>query len=366
MRLTRRELVATTLAPAGGCLGRLDGLDRSTSLDCPATVDGGRDARLGFVGDVMLGRSVDEQWSEAPPEGVWGSTVERLRSLDGLFANLECCVSDRGERRPGRTYYFRADPDWAIPALESADVTWAGLANNHVLDFGPTALADTVDHLSSAGIATAGAGEDREAATRPAVVDCDGVEIAVVAFTDQSSGYAAGRERPGTAYASLDPAQPLARRLVGRALERARALDSDLVVASLHWGPNWEVRPSETQRRFARWLVESGVDLVHGHSAHVLQGIEVHHGRPIIYDAGDFVDDYVVKEGLHNDRSALFELEIADGRVEALRIVPVRIRDRSVHEADGDVATWVRDRLRTLSEPFDAEFTQVKTGLRLP
>jgi poly-gamma-glutamate synthesis protein (capsule biosynthesis protein) len=363
MSLTRRAALAAGVATLAGCTGPVS---RSPSPECPLTVPTDDPVSVGFTGDVMLGRGVDEEWRDGPPAGVWGSMADRLASLDALMINLECCVSDRGEPRPGRTYHFRARPDWARPALGAGNVTWASLANNHVLDFGRAALADTLDHLSDAGVARAGAGPDRDAALEPAAIEAGDLDVAVCAFTDQSPSYAAAPDRPGTAYADLDVADPESRRLVGEALDRALERDPDLVVASLHWGPNWEVRPSERQRRFARWLVDRGVDVVHGHSAHVIQGVEVHHGRPIIYDAGDFVDDYVVKPDRHNDRSFLFELAFDDGRADALRLVPVEIRDRAVHRAGKTAAAWLRDRMRTLCEPFETTVVRDGDGLRVP
>lgn len=153
---------------------------------------------------------------------------------------------------------------------------------------------------------------------------------------------------------------------MGRALDRARALDPDLLVASLHWGPNWDPTPAPTQRRMARWLVERGVDVVHGHSAHVIQGVEVQHGRPIIYDAGDFVDDYVHKPELHNERSFLFELEMSNGGFDGLRLVPVEIANSAVDRAAADAAVWLRERMRSLSEPFGTDFERSGDGLWLP
>ena len=351
------------MVAASGCAGgrRLGGGEAS-----PVDVSGSPDARIGFVGDVMLGRNVNDYRRGRPPGSVWGSTIERLRSLDGLFVNLECCLSDRGERRPGRTYYFRADPDWAVPALRAAGVEWASLANNHVLDYGPVALADTLDHLSGGGVGHGGAGLDLEAAAAPSFVDVGGLDVGVIALTDQSPTYAAGQDSPGTAYRPLDPDNTLTRYLVGDAIDRAREADSDLVIASLHWGPNWVVEPAPHRRAFARWLIDRGVDLVHGHSAHVIQGIEVYRGRPIVYDAGDFVDDYALVGDLHNDRSFLFELDLVDGRFDALRLVPVEIEDLAVELAGTEAAAWLRERMRTLSEPFGTTFDRDGESLVLP
>ncbi|WP_324758819.1 CapA family protein [Haloarcula sp. GH36] len=362
MQPTRRAFLASVLSGTGiaGCLGRVP------EPACPPSVESDGPVRIGFAGDVMLGRNVTETWRDGDPAGVWGPTIDRLRALDGLVLNLECCVSDRGQRTPGRGFYFRAEPEWAVPALDAAGTTVAGVANNHLLDFGPQALRDTVTHLEAAGIATAGAGSDRTAAFAPATVTVGGIEIAVVALTDQAPLYAARGNSPGTAFTTLSTDDPLSKRRVDAALARARDRDPDLLVATLHWGPNWEVRPSEGQQRVARWLIDRGVDVVHGHSAHVIQGIETYRGRPIIYDAGDYVDDYLVKEGLHNDRSFLFELVVADGTLRALRLVPVEIDDSAVGTASETAAEWLRERMRTLSEPFGTTLERAGDGLRVP
>jgi poly-gamma-glutamate synthesis protein (capsule biosynthesis protein) len=352
---------------AAGCLGAAP----RASHDCPATVDGdegagGPDLRVGFAGDVMLGRGVDERWREGPPAGVWGSMHDRLRSLDAFVCNLECVVSDRGRPRPGRTYHFRADPGWAVPALRAGGVTVASLANNHVLDFGTAALRDTLAALDDAGVAHAGAGTTVRAAFRPAVVEAGPVTVGVVAFTDRSPTYAARPGVPGTAFVRPDLTDPHTRWTAGEALDRVHRADPDLVVASLHWGPNWEAEPSRARRAFARWLIDRGVDVVHGHSAHVIQGVELYRGRPILYDGGDFVDDYAVKPDLHNDRSLLFEVGVEGGRLDALRVHPVEIRREAAHAATGEVAAWVRDRVRSLSAPFGTTFEREGAGLRVP
>ena len=165
---------------------------------------------------------------------------------------------------------------------------------------------------------------------------------------------------------TLDSSTPGSHQRVEKALERAREQDPDLVIASLHWGPNWETAPADKQKTFARWLIEHGVDVVHGHSAHVLQGIEVHQGRPIIYDAGDFVDDYIDKEGLHNKRSALFELLVREGSLEELRPVPVEIVDETATIADETAAEWVHETIQERSKPFETPVERTDGGLSVP
>jgi poly-gamma-glutamate synthesis protein (capsule biosynthesis protein) len=315
--------------------------------------------RLGLTGDVMLGRLVDERQRRRPVTAVWGDLLGRLRGLDGLVVNLECALSTRGApwRRTRRAFHFRADPDWAIPALDAAGVDCCALANNHVLDFEEPAFHDTLDALDAAGIAHAGAGRTRSEAFDPAAVTVADLHVAVVSLTDNTPEYAATAATPGTAYVAMTVDDEGTRAAVDDALTRARARDPDLLVASLHWGPNMVETPPERFRTFAHWLVDRGVDVVHGHSAHVFQGVEVYRGRPVLYDTGDFVDDYAVDDRLRNDRSFLFELSVSPvGDPVELRLVPTEIDDCAVHEASPEAAEWSRDRMRALSDPFGTSF----------
>jgi len=359
MSPTRRAFVAALAAGTAGCVG--------------TCAEGGPDAlatdarvRIGVAGDAMLGRSVTARWREGPSAGVWGSLLERLGALDGFVCNLECTVSDRGTPDPKRTYTFRAAPEFAIPALARAGVDALSLANNHQLDFGPAALRDSLSRLDAAGIAHAGAGRDLDAATTPTVATCGGLDVTVVSVTDQSPWDVAAGNRPGVAYTPLSPDRAAAREYLCTLLSRARERDPDLLVASLHWGPNWRERPSGSRRRLARWLIDRGVDVVHGHSAHVVQGVETYRGRPILYDTGDIVDDYVVKPALRNDRSALFELVLADGEFAGVRVVPTEIRNAAVHLAREEAAAWLRRTLRERSEGFGTTYRRAGTGLWVP
>ena len=144
--------------------------------------------RIGLTGDVMLGRLVNRRQRNRSVCAVWGSMLNELRSLDGLLINLECCLSKRGSPwvRTHRPFLFRADPDWAIPALREAGVDACALANNHLMDFGEVALQDTISYLTDADIATAGAGTDRTTAFEPALIPLGDLCVAVLSFTDNT------------------------------------------------------------------------------------------------------------------------------------------------------------------------------------
>jgi poly-gamma-glutamate synthesis protein (capsule biosynthesis protein) len=79
-----------------------------------------------------------------------------------------------------------------------------------------------------------------------------------------------------------------------------------------------------------------------------VQGVEYHHGRPILYDTGDFVDDYIVDAELRNDLSGLFLLRVTAPDDLSLEVVPVRIADRCVRVAEGAERGWFVGRFTEL------------------
>jgi poly-gamma-glutamate capsule biosynthesis protein CapA/YwtB (metallophosphatase superfamily) len=286
--------------------------------------------KLGLAGDTMLGRKVAEAIGEHGPEAVVADEVVAVaQEADLLVLNLECCISERGERRrdPRKPFFFRAPPA-AAEVLTRLGVDCVTLANNHVLDYGPEALLDTLAHLRGAGIAYVGAGPDITAARAPATLQTDGFRLAVLGCADHPREYAAGPATPGIAY-GLD--------WVGGALAEVEA---ESVLVTPHWGPNMAVEPLPRIRRAAAGLRAAGATLVAGHSAHVFHGVE---GR-ILYDLGDFLDDYAVDRKLRNDLGLLFLVELdRDGPVR-LEAVPLELDYCHTRLAAGEDAGWIRDR----------------------
>jgi hypothetical protein len=289
--------------------------------------------RLALAGDTMLGRGVAERLAVDPGhELLTAELVSIARAADLFVLNLECCVSDRGEpvRDPDRGFFFRAPPV-AAERLAEMGVGCVTLANNHVLDFGEEALLDTLTHLQAAGIRAVGAGPDVDAARTPAVLRAGGMRIRVVAATDHPSAYAAGPDRPGIAFADL-----LHEGMPEWLSERAApGPDADVVIVSPHWGPNMRAEPVPHVRRAAAALEEAGATLVVGHSAHVPQGPS---GR-ILFDAGDFLDDYAVHAQLRNDLGLLWLVTLDAAGPLRIEAVPVKLEFAHTRRASDVEAT---------------------------
>src|SRR4051794_22865270 len=114
----------------------------------------------------MLGRQVADTLARIPPEEVWSPALRDLVATECAAAvcNLECCLSTRGERTariPGKPFFFRG-PAAAVESLRAGGLRAVSLANNHALAYEVDALADTIELLARAGIATVGAGPGEE------------------------------------------------------------------------------------------------------------------------------------------------------------------------------------------------------------
>lgn len=307
---------------------------------------------IALAGDTMLGRGVAEVLERTEPGRVVADEIAAaMRDADLAVLNLECCISRRGTPWPDphKPFFFRAPPQ-AVELLARLGVDAVNLANNHALDFGAEALLDTLEQLDRGGIGVVGAGRDVDAARRPLVLRTGGRRVGLLGATDHPAAFAATATRPGVAYADLHDGIP------GWLLDALDAAghDADLRLLTVHWGPNMTRRPVPHVRRAADVLATAGVEMVTGHSAHVFHGARLRTDPPraVLYDLGDFVDDYAVDPWLRNDLGLLwFVLVDADGPV-GVEALPLRLRPARTEPAVGDDRTWIRERLTDACRPL--------------
>jgi poly-gamma-glutamate synthesis protein (capsule biosynthesis protein) len=156
----------------------------------------------------------------------------------------------------------------------------------------------------------------------------------MVAYCDHQADFAATEDAPGIAYLDLED-EVAAIEQFRSGLNRIKAATVDWPILSLHWGPNKVTRPSASFMRLAHAAIDMGYAILFGHSAHVFQGIEIYRGCPIIYAAGDLVDDYYVDPEFKNDHQLLFELTLDRARLMHIDLHPVFIEDCRTVAASG-------------------------------
>lgn len=282
---------------------------------------------IALLGDVMLGRLVDEYLeSHDDPYCVWGNTLEVMRTCELTICNLECVIADSGRpwHEESKAFHFRSHAK-NVGVLECAGIDAVTLANNHCLDFGVTALSEMLSVLDKADIGHAGAGTSSEEAARPAIVKIGNINVGLLSFTDGMPEWAADDDRVGVYFVPPDRSSAQWRDLPKK-VEQAKA-KCDFLIVSPHWGSNWGYEVEPIYSMWAHNLIDAGADMVFGHSGHVPRGIEIYRSRPIIYSAGDFIDDYAISEFEPNDEGFIYILELEGAKPVALRLHPTIIEN---------------------------------------
>lgn len=259
-------------------------------------------AILHAVGDVGPDRD--------DPRECFALARTALRDADLGFCQLEVNLTERGVRMPQARHTGRAVAASAV-AMQHAGFDVVSFAGNHCMDWGPDGLFDTIENLRAAGLDVVGVGVDIAAARAPVMREVNGTRIAFVAYSSiLPEGYWATATRAGCApmraythYEQIEPDQPgtpprvhtwahrgdleAMRRDVAAAKARA-----DVVIVSLHWGIHFVPAVlADYQWEVAHAAIDAGADLILGHHAHILKGIELYRGKAIFYSLGNFAMD---------------------------------------------------------------------------
>jgi poly-gamma-glutamate synthesis protein (capsule biosynthesis protein) len=216
------------------------------------------------------------------PATAFGPIGSVLRSADFTALNLETAVTGRGVPQP-KNYHFRTTP-LAFTALRDAGVDMVTMANNHVLDYGPAGLADTLAAAKAARFPYVGIGTSAAAAWAPYVTTIKGMTIAIVGVSqvaELASSWVATSARPGEANA-IDLSQTLA------AVRAARRLASTVIVF-MHWGTEGDACPDPAQLSLAPKLAAAGAGIIIGAHAHMLQGSGWLGHTFVAYGMGNFL-----------------------------------------------------------------------------
>ena len=263
------------------------------TMDNVKIIDSKDVSTLSFVGDVSLA----DNWFIAPKyderggiNGVLSSDILKLmKASDLMVANSEFTVSNRGSKLPNKLYTFRAKPE-RLSIYSEMGVDMVTLANNHVYDYGDEAFLDMLDSFDEYKIPHIGAGHNISEAKKPYYFIINGYKFAFVSAT-RAEKYIM---TPGATEDSLgvfrcyDPTQLI------NTIKELR-LKNDYVIPIVHFGKEDSHELEDEQVSSAKAYIDAGADVVVGHHAHTLQGIEIYNDKPIIYNLGNFLfNDLVV------------------------------------------------------------------------
>lgn len=252
---------------------------------------------LVLAGDIMLGRGVKRITDTAGLFYPFAPTYHLLKSADLAIGNLESPLTTAEYLTPS-PWKFRGDTSAAARELCRAGFGLLALANNHAPDCGEDGFLETRLSLDRAGISYGGRGDSFRLAhphpagfdsgrtypyCLPSFVTVKGVRLGYLSFCEPYL-LEISKDYGGNLIARADSATVVnSIRLI-----RDRC---DLVIASFHWGQEYQDHPSPEQKKLGRLAVRSGADIVHGHHPHVLQGVEFYRGGLIAYSLGNFIFD---------------------------------------------------------------------------
>lgn len=284
----------------------------SPTADATATPDS-RPITIAITGDIMLGRSVNDQLLSTHDRFPFNYTADYLKGFDLTVGNLECVVSTLGRPEP-KQFTFEASP-LGFRRLVAAGFDIVSLANNHSGDYGKDAFMDMLQHLPNYEITPLGGGANLAAAHQPAIRTLRTTTVAFLAYCEIGpENFQATATTPGHAW--LDP--DVMRADIAKVRRQA-----DYVIVFTHWGIEYQPLESDQQQAMARLAIEAGADFVVGAHPHVIQPYEMYHGKPIIYSLGNFVFDMMYSEDVRHGNVLALTIQgskLLDWRLRTARI----------------------------------------------
>ncbi len=275
--------------------------------------------RLGLVGDIFLGN-----WAEAFIDsfGVdypFNACRELFDQMDLVVGNFESPILENGEPYLEKQYLLKSPPG-IEKGLFNANIRAVTLANNHVLDYGPDGLQNTIKYLDHSGVKHFGAGSNRKNARKEAVVEIKNQKVAFLGFSATfPEEFWATDSTAGTAF----PYNEDVRKAVTHCND-----NYDVVVVVFHWGAEKMTEPKDYQRDLAHLCIDLGADLVVGHHPHVVQGIEFYRNVPVFYSLGNFA----FASYSENAKIGLIaDINFQGGKVISSRAVPVNVYNAEVN-----------------------------------
>ncbi|MFC2065890.1 CapA family protein [Chloroflexota bacterium] len=260
------------------------------------------------VGDIKVDRD--------NPESIMAKVAPTLKEADITFAQLEMNLSERGTPAFHMSTPLRCHPR-NVKALTSAGIDIVSFASNHTLDWGPDALMDTIDIVKKNGMDIIGAGSNIEEARRPSIIERKGTKVAFLAYNSLlPPGYVADAYHPGcapmrirTMYEPIENQPAVPARILSfpypedleamkQDIAKVRPL-ADVVVVSMHWGIHFQPATiAMYQKTVGRAAIDAGADIILGHHAHILKGIDVYQGKVIFYSLGNFAMEILYEKAM--------------------------------------------------------------------
>jgi poly-gamma-glutamate synthesis protein (capsule biosynthesis protein) len=235
-----------------------------------------RKTKISFLGDIAFSPSIVQQCGA-------DSDLWKGLSIDGdlVVGNFEFPYSEQKIPYFDLSYLGHLAPEESLKLLADSPVNVYSIANNHIMDWGVEGLLKTKKILQSFGAQVFGAGMNQEEASKPVIIDHEGIKIGFLAYCKKGE-FSATQSSLGAAL--------LDKNIVCKKVRSLKA-SVDHVIVNLHWGVEFSDYPYPPDIEIAHNIIDSGASAIIGHHPHVVQGLEVYKGCPIFYSLGSFIYD---------------------------------------------------------------------------
>lgn len=312
----------------------------------PAPVSGNNTITLSFVGDCILASYEGcedafpfERCYELNGASYFFENVKSIFEGDDLtIANLECSLAT-STNRVEKSRTFQGDPSY-VEILTSGGIDAVNIANDHAHDYGDEGHVDTLANLDNADIFRFGNGYTK-------ILEADGIQVGFLGVDETDLGAS------GTLEALNEDIQAL------------RDEGAQIIIASFHWGEEGATAPDDATVSLAHAAVDAGADLVIGHHAGILQGIEYYQGKYICYSLGSFL--YGAETSVKDMDTMIFQVELSLNKdtvtTENYYIIPCSVASTATNDycptpLTGDEAQRVLDKIYALSGALDGGIVQ--------
>lgn len=280
---------------------------------------------LTAVGDIIPGRTVAQKIAQKGLDYPFAKIAPYVSGADVVYGNLECPLSDKISP-PYEGMSFVA-PTKTIEGIKMCKFNILSLANNHSTNFGENVFIDTLNLLKANNIKYVGGGGSYEEAYSPTIIEVKDMKIAFLNFNSIIGSLDATPTSPGTAWINMEPwskDKPEDIKLVQSAVNKAKS-EADLVIVCFHWGIEYELNPSSSQRNMAHAACDAGADIIIGTHPHCVQSVEYYQGKFIAYSLGNFVFDQMWSEETREGVIAKYQFQ--GKQLISIELLPYKIED---------------------------------------
>lgn len=238
---------------------------------------------LFFCGDIMPGGVLPYQ-----REYISSELQNYMQGFDFRIGTLEAAVGtnlpyDEIKMKGRQNIVFARDEDFFRVKEMGFDVV--SLANNHIWDLGEEGLKNTIRLLEENNIKYCGAGLNIEEASKPAIIEKDGLRVAILAYCMYGNPWMGYVELAGTNKAGVNPLD--IEKVVCDIRETKKKYDRVIVMP--HWGKEYQYEPLTKCITMAKRMVEAGADAILGSHPHHIQPLLKIRNVPVCFSMGNFL-----------------------------------------------------------------------------